>query len=229
MWRQSGYEWRLVSARDKGHALGNDPAVRLLAKAMDLRVKPAGDAVRRWQSGTKAMTDLAEIILRLVAATLIGAAIGLNRDLRGKPIGVRTLGLVGLASAVAVLAVAPDRAGADFNPASRVIQGVLTGIGFLGAGVIVRREIGKEIHGLTSAACAWATACLGLVCGLAAWPIVATGVALVFALLIFGGPFERISHRRLSALFGGTDEDGPAAHGDAPAGREPAGRIDPPS
>jgi putative Mg2+ transporter-C (MgtC) family protein len=145
-------------------------------------------------------TDWADVILRLAAATLIGAAVGLNRDLHGKPIGVRTLGLVGLASAMAVLAVAPDRGG-DVNAASRVIQGVLTGIGFLGAGVIVRGQIGKAVHGLTSAACAWTTACLGLICGLAAWPIVATGVVLVFIVLIFGGPFERMSHRELAAHF----------------------------
>src|SRR5262252_6791939 len=145
------------------------------------------------------MPDLADVILRLGAATLIGAAIGLNRDLHGKPIGVRTLGLVGLASAIAVLAVAPAGGeGVHFDATSRVIQGVLTGIGFLGAGVIVRRTVGKEVHGLTSAACAWTTACLGLVCGLAAWPIVATGVVLVFVLLVFGGPFERMFHRWLS-------------------------------
>jgi len=144
------------------------------------------------------MNDLIEIILRLGGATLIGAVIGLNRDLRGKPIGVRTLGLVSLASAIATLAVV--RFGGDsFNAAdaaSRVMQGVLTGIGFLGAGVIVRRNIEGRVHGLTSAACAWATACLGLVCGLAAWPIVAIGLAFIFALLLFGGPFERMFHRR---------------------------------
>jgi putative Mg2+ transporter-C (MgtC) family protein len=160
------------------------------------------------------MTDLADVILRLGGATLIGAAIGLNRDLHGKPIGVRTLGLVGLASAIAVLAVAPDGGpGADFNAASRVIQGVLTGIGFLGAGVIVRRDIGKAVHGLTSAACAWTTACLGLVCGLAAWPIVATGIVLVFILLVFGGPFERMSHRQLAALVDRPEGGGPVAGG----------------
>jgi putative Mg2+ transporter-C (MgtC) family protein len=166
--------------------------------------------------------DLAEVILRLGGATLIGAAIGLNRDLRGKPIGVRTLGLVGLASAMAVLAVAP--AGSDFNPVSRVIQGVLTGIGFLGAGVIVRRDVGKSIHGLTTAACAWTTACIGLVCGLAAWPVVATGVALVFTLLIFGGPFERMSHRVLGTFLGLQDTGGTTPSGDGAHGR-----IDPDS
>jgi len=165
------------------------------------------------------MTDLAEIILRLGGATLIGTAIGLNRDLHGKPIGVRTLGLVGLASAIAVLAVAD---GADHNPASRVIQGVLTGIGFLGAGVILRPHTDGRVHGLTSAACAWATACLGLVCGLAAWPIVATGVVLVFILLILGGPFERMSHRRLAALLDRPERSGPAAGGDGSRSRDDA-------
>jgi putative Mg2+ transporter-C (MgtC) family protein len=145
------------------------------------------------------MTDL-DVILRLGAATLIGAAVGLNRDLHGKPIGVRTLGLVGLASAIAVLAVAPGGGEGvrSIDATARVIQGVLTGIGFLGAGVIVRRTVGKQVHGLTSAACAWTTACLGLVCGLAAWPIVATGVVLFFVLLIFGGPFERMCQRWLA-------------------------------
>jgi putative Mg2+ transporter-C (MgtC) family protein len=153
------------------------------------------------------MPDLADVILRLGAATLIGAAIGLNRDLHGKPIGVRTLGLVGLASAIAVLAVAPSGGeGVQFDATSRVIQGVLTGIGFLGAGVIVRRSIGKRVHGLTSAACAWTTACLGLVCGLAAWPIVTTGVVFVFVLLLFGGPFERMCQRWLGTHFREAEE-----------------------
>jgi len=158
------------------------------------------------------MIDLAEVVLRLGSATLIGAAIGLNRDLHDKPIGVRTLGLVGLASAMATLVVSDG--GPDVNSVdavSRVIQGVLTGIGFLGAGVIVRRNIGARVHGLTSAACAWTTACLGLVCGLAAWRIVVTGVVLVFVLLVFGGPFERMSHRWLSR------HTGPPAEHDAGA------------
>lgn len=141
-------------------------------------------------------------VLRLGGATLIGAAIGFNRDLHGKSIGVRTLGLVGLASAIAAAAV--DMA-SDFNPASRVVQGVLTGIGFLGAGVIIRGH--DRVRGLTSAACTWVTACLGLVCGLAAWPVVAVGVVLVFALLVFGGPLERTGQRWLEMF-------DPPRHGD---------------
>lgn len=153
--------------------------------------------------------SVVDTVLRLGSATLIGAAIGLNRDLRGKSIGVRTLGLVGLASAIAAVAVASASDHGVFDPASRVIQGVLTGIGFLGAGVIVRGE--DHIRGLTSAASTWVTACLGLVCGLAAWPVVAVGTVLVFALLIFGRTIERAG-RRLLAVFeaprhGGDDED----------------------
>src|ERR1700730_16023256 len=141
--------------------------------------------------------DLVDIVLRLGAATLIGAAIGLNRDLHGKPIGVRTLGLVDLASAMATLVVMFHGSGDPrlTDSASRVIQGVLTGIGFLGAGVIIRG--GGQVHGLTSAACAWVTACLGLICGMAAWPIVAAGVVLVFVLLVFGAPFEHMMHQRV--------------------------------
>jgi putative Mg2+ transporter-C (MgtC) family protein len=76
------------------------------------------------------MLDWPDIICRLGAAMLIGSAIGAYLELNRKPTGIRTLGLVALASAVAVLAVAKDP-DAD---ASRVIQGVITGVGFLGTG-----------------------------------------------------------------------------------------------
>jgi MgtC family len=70
------------------------------------------------------------------AATLVGAVLGLNRDLHGKPTGVRTLGLVCLGSALAVLSI-QDGSSTD---ASRIVQGIMTGVGFLGAGVIVRNR-----------------------------------------------------------------------------------------
>jgi putative Mg2+ transporter-C (MgtC) family protein len=167
------------------------------------------------------MIDFAEVILRLGGATLIGIAIGLNRDLHGKPIGVRTLGLVGLASAIVTFSIVSygGEGVRTIDAASRVIQGVVTGIGFLGAGVIVRQNIGDRVHGLTSAACAWTTACLGLVCGLAAWPIVATGVVLVFVLLVFGGPFERGCHRWLGRNFKTQAEPSTGAAREPPQGQ----------
>ena len=136
-----------------------------------------------------------DVILRLGAAVLAGAALGLNRDLHGKPTGVRTLGLVGLGSAMAVLAVYNTH---DASAEGRVIQGILTGIGFLGAGVIIRTNQGQQIHGLTTAACAWLTACIGVTCGAGEWRIALVSVFFAFLLLLIGGRLEKALHSRLS-------------------------------
>ena len=135
-----------------------------------------------------------EIFVRLFAATLAGAALGLNRDLHSKPTGVRTLGLVGLGSALAVMA--GSEIGGD-GDATRVMQGILTGIGFLGAGVIVRPVAGFHVQGLTTAACTWLTACIGIVCAIGAWRIVVIGLLFTFAILIWGGPLEKMLRRNL--------------------------------
>src|SRR3984893_764608 len=141
-----------------------------------------------------------DIAFRLGTAMLIGSAMGLNRELHHKPTGLRTLGLVALGSALAVLAVAHDPQ-AD---SSRVIQGVITGVGFIGAGVILHRPTGgQKVHGLTTAATIWVTAAIGVLCGLAAWSIVAIGATFVLLLLVFGGPIEKWCHKRLSS-----DDDG---------------------
>ena len=135
--------------------------------------------------------DTLDIALRLSAAALSGAALGLNRDLHGKPTGVRTLGLVGVGAALAVLAIS----GGTSADTSRVIQGILTGIGFLGVGVIVRDNEGHHIHGLTTAACVWLTACIGVACAVAEWRIILISAPLIFVILAFGGPFEKAIHR----------------------------------
>ena len=108
--------------------------------------------------------DTTEIALRLGVAALAGATLGLNRDLHGKPTGVRTLALVGVAAALIVIAV-----GHGEGDVSRVMQGIVTGIGFLGAGVIIRSEKGKHVHNLTTAACVWLTACVGMAAGVGEW------------------------------------------------------------
>jgi putative Mg2+ transporter-C (MgtC) family protein len=136
--------------------------------------------------------DTLDIALRLGAATLVGVVLGLNRDLHGKPTGVRTLGLVCLGSALAVLSI-HSVTGTD---ASRIIQGIVTGVGFLGAGVIVRNGKGHHVHGLTTAACVWVTACIGAACAVAEWQIVVLGAALVLVILVFGGPFEKAIDQR---------------------------------
>jgi putative Mg2+ transporter-C (MgtC) family protein len=136
--------------------------------------------------------DTLDVVLRLSAATLAGAALGLNRDLKGKPTGVRTLGLVGLGSALAVMAATSADAGA----VSRVIQGLVTGIGFLGAGVILHTSEGRQVHGLTTAACTWLTACMGAVCGVGELRMALVSAAIIILVLIFGGPVERAVRRR---------------------------------
>jgi putative Mg2+ transporter-C (MgtC) family protein len=139
------------------------------------------------------MIDPVDAILRLAAATLVGGAIGLDRDLRGKPTGVRTMGIVALGAALIVLA--GQQQGADQAAASRIMQGIITGIGFLGAGVILRNPSGGKVHGLTTAAAIWLTACIGAACGAGAWPLVLTSAVLVALVLTFGRSLEQAFER----------------------------------
>jgi putative Mg2+ transporter-C (MgtC) family protein len=132
------------------------------------------------------------IALRLGAAVIIGVAIGLDRELRHKPAGVRTIGLVALGSALAVLIV--TFTSDDISAASRVIQGVLTGVGFLGAGVILHHR--GTVEGLTTAASIWAAAVLGSGAGLGAWAPVTIGAGFTLVLLVVAGWIEyRLKHR----------------------------------
>ena len=153
------------------------------------------------------MLDWTDVILRLTAATFAGAAIGLDRDLRGKPTGVRTMGIVALGSALIVLASQAHEI--DHAAASRVMQGIITGIGFLGAGVILRNPLGASVHGLTTAAIIWLTACIGAACGAGAWPLVLISALLVAIILAFGKALEQAFQRHFPPSSRGEKEDGP--------------------
>ncbi len=127
------------------------------------------------------------VLGRLLAATAVGAAIGLNRDVVGKPMGTRTLALVALGAAIVALVAVGDQIIAPHPDArSRVIQGVfqgvLTGIGFIGAGVIIYQK--AEVKGLTTAATVWVTAALGIACGLGEWSLVISAVVLTLVVLM---------------------------------------------
>jgi putative Mg2+ transporter-C (MgtC) family protein len=149
------------------------------------------------------LVDWSEIILRLGVATLAGGLIGLNRDLQGKPIGLKTLSLVSLATAtLLVLIYSGDDTAKVWDAVSRVIQGIVTGIGFLGAGVIVHAGRHFRVRGLTSAACTWLAACIGIVCGLGQWRLVTVALVITFAVLTIGNRTERWLHKKL----GGKDE-----------------------
>ena len=163
------------------------------------------------------MLDWTDAVLRLVCAAVIGALIGLDRDLRGKPTGVRTLGIVSLGSAAIVLASQYPAHATDTAAASRVMQGIITGIGFLGAGVILRNPKAdkadgpsvEKVRGMTTAASIWLTACIGASCGAGAWPVVITSAVLVTLLLTLGRSIERTFERLLPPRSAAEDESGP--------------------
>jgi putative Mg2+ transporter-C (MgtC) family protein len=140
--------------------------------------------------------DWTDIVLRLGGAAAAGIILGVNRDLQNKPIGARTLGLVGLGSAVVVVAAIQFPGMAEHpDAASRVIQGVIqglmAGISFIGAGVILRDLSRQDVQGLTTAATVWVTAALGIACGFAMWRTAVTAVAIALILLVLVSWIER--------------------------------------
>ncbi|MFN3656681.1 MAG: MgtC/SapB family protein [Pseudolabrys sp.] len=142
------------------------------------------------------MLEWTDILLRLGAAAAGGVALGINRDVRNKPIGARTLGLVGLGtSAVCVATIQFPGMAENPDAASRVIQGMIqglmAGISFIGAGVILRDVRSQSVEGLTTAATVWVAAALGIACGLAMWRTAGTAVVIALLLLIVAVWIER--------------------------------------
>src|SRR6266496_6412159 len=112
-----------------------------------------------WQelsSGLHDSKQLAHVIIRLVAATLLSAIVGIQRQESGKPAGLRTHMLVSLATATFIISC--SGVGISSDGLSRVIQGIVTGIGFIGAGSILKLSAEHQIRGLTTAASVWMTA-----------------------------------------------------------------------
>ena len=123
--------------------------------------------------------DLASVLVRVFLAVVLAALVGYERERRGSAAGLRTHMLVGLG--VVLVVVASEQSGMDSADVSRVIQGVFAGIGFLGAGAILKQSDKDEVHGLTTAASIWLTAAIATAAGLGrdATAIVATFVALL--------------------------------------------------
>ena len=121
------------------------------------------------------------ILIRVLSAALLGAIVGLERERTGKSAGLRTHMLVSASSALFVLA--PLESGMSPSDVSRIIQGVAAGIGFIGAGAILKDAGDREIHGLTTAAGIWLTAAVGLAAGLGRLGLAAIGVALAWIIL----------------------------------------------
>ena|SRR5215471_12754099 len=144
-----------------------------------------------WQELTAGLHDpkqLAHVIIRIVAATLLGGMVGIQREKTHKPAGLRTHMLVSLATAAFVAACSSINMSLD--GLSRVIQGIITGIGFIGAGTILKLSQEHEIKGLTTAASVWMTAAIGVTVGLGS-----LGIGLMITLLaVIILALEKVEH-----------------------------------
>lgn len=145
-----------------------------------------------WQELTAGLPDtreLARVTIRLLAAMLLGAIVGVEREAKGKPAGLKTHMLVALGSALFV--VVPLELGMPLGEVARIAQGVAMGVGFIGAGAILKLTEAREIQGLTTAATIWMTAAVGMTVGLGGLGIGALSVALAWVILAIIGLIER--------------------------------------
>jgi putative Mg2+ transporter-C (MgtC) family protein len=123
-----------------------------------------------WQTLKNEFSDIADvsqlttIVVRLTLAAILGGILGFEREQQGKAAGVRTHMLVALGSALFVFV--PQQMGVQDADLTRVLQGLVAGIGFLGAGSIIKGEADNQIQGLTTAASVWLTAAIGMAAGL---------------------------------------------------------------
>ena len=144
-----------------------------------------------WEELTYGLPDTRQfihVLIRLIASTFLGAVIGLQRERVGKPAGIKTHILATLGTTVFVLACAGY--GMSSDGLSRVIQGIVTGIGFLGAGAILKLDEKRDIKGLTTAASIWISAAIGVAVGLGGLGLALLATILTLTVLAVLGRIE---------------------------------------
>jgi putative Mg2+ transporter-C (MgtC) family protein len=141
-----------------------------------------------------AVRDLTQTGVRLLVAVMLGALLGYDRERKDSAAGLRTHMLVALGAALFVLAAL--QAGLDKADLSRVIQGVVAGIGFLGAGAIIKLNEKEQIKGLTTAASIWATAAIGIAAGMGHLATAMASALLALAILALLPRVERHIDRK---------------------------------
>jgi putative Mg2+ transporter-C (MgtC) family protein len=147
-------------------------------------------------------SDLADLevltttVLRLLLAVVLGGILGLQRERQGKEAGIRTHMLVATGSALFILV--PLQGGMDSEGVSRVLQGLLAGIGFLCAGSILKLPNEEQVHGLTTAAGIWMTAAIGVAVGLGREATAVLSTVLLLTILALEGPLHRLAGRKPS-------------------------------
>jgi putative Mg2+ transporter-C (MgtC) family protein len=153
-----------------------------------------------WEELTSGLGDrrqLIQVLVRLLAATVLGAVVGIQRERAGKPAGLRTHILVTLGTAVFVLAC--SGVGMSLDGLSRVIQGIVTGIGFIGAGSILKLNEERDVQGLTTAAGVWMTAAVGVAVGLGSLGVALLSTIFTMAILTLATRVEHGVDRRRAA------------------------------
>ncbi|HZI47164.1 MAG TPA: MgtC/SapB family protein [Pyrinomonadaceae bacterium] len=150
--------------------------------------------------------QIARIVIRLLAAFILGGLVGVQRQRTHKPAGLRTHMLVCVGTAVFVTTV--GAVGMAFDGQSRVIQGIITGLGFIGGGSILKLTQDHEIKGLTTAAGLWMTAAIGVTVGLGALGIAIITTILTLIILVIAMKVEKfVLHQRDPRSRGGPSED----------------------
>jgi putative Mg2+ transporter-C (MgtC) family protein len=131
---------------------------------MDSALSRIGATIAQEFSDLPDLESATRIVLRLTLAALLGGLLGIEREAKGKAAGVRTHMLVAMGAAMFVLA--SQQFGIDPADMSRVLQGVIAGVGFLGAGTILKGDAEHRVQGLTTAAGIWMTAAIGVAAGM---------------------------------------------------------------
>jgi putative Mg2+ transporter-C (MgtC) family protein len=148
-------------------------------------------------SGLPDTRQTARLVIRLMFAMILGAVIGAQRESIGKPAGLRTHMLVAMGGALFVLA--PLEIEMELEGISRVIQGIVTGIGFIGAGAILKLHERREIEGLTTAAGIWMTAAVGIAAGLGRLGLALVSTVLTWITLSVVGKIETWMNEKITS------------------------------
>jgi putative Mg2+ transporter-C (MgtC) family protein len=142
--------------------------------------------------------EFLDLLGRLALAAVTGAVVGIDRELQRKPAGLRTHALVSLGACVFMMigmltAIDPTL---DLSAPGRVIQGIVAGVGFIGAGAIFRQSDRSMGHGLTTASTIWIVAALGTAAGAGLWRTAAAVTLFAVVILMLGDPIDRWLQRR---------------------------------
>lgn len=138
--------------------------------------------------------DWLDVAMRLAGAVGVGAVLGLDREIHQKPAGLRTHAMVALGAALFVMVpLVALESGAPIagDALSRVVQGIVAGVGFIGAGTILQGRDDTEVRGITTASSIWVAAALGVATGLGLWRTALLALGLCIVVLVLGLPIEK--------------------------------------